>query len=33
MSAFLTNLVSNYGYWLIFAVVGLESVVLPVETS
>jgi membrane protein DedA with SNARE-associated domain len=29
MSAFLTNLVSTYGYWLIFAVVGLESVGLP----
>jgi membrane protein DedA with SNARE-associated domain len=29
MSAFLTNLVGTYGYWLIFAVVGLESVGLP----
>jgi membrane protein DedA with SNARE-associated domain len=29
MSAFLMNLVSTYGYWLIFAVVGLESVGLP----
>jgi len=29
MSTFLTNLVGTYGYWLIFAVVGLESVGLP----
>ena len=29
MSAFLTNLVGTYGYWLIFAVVGLESVGFP----
>ena len=35
MSAFLTNLVGTYGYWLIFAVVGLESVgfPLPGETA
>jgi membrane protein DedA with SNARE-associated domain len=35
VSAFLTNLVSTYGYWLVFAVVGLESVgfPLPGETT
>jgi membrane protein DedA with SNARE-associated domain len=35
MSASLTTLVSTYGYWLIFAVVGLESVgfPLPGETT
>jgi membrane protein DedA with SNARE-associated domain len=35
MSMFPTNLVSAYGYWLIFAVVGLESVgfPLPGETT